>query len=124
MNTRWWKVLGICGSVFCALVPARGVPAYEDVNLSNVAKIQVGVTTAQQIKELLGSPYSKTNYGDCNPVDYREFWEYVGHDANGIFKIHIDFDEAHIARLIAKDSKKGPIVVLASAPKPQSQHRH
>jgi outer membrane protein assembly factor BamE (lipoprotein component of BamABCDE complex) len=99
-------------------------PAYEDVNLSNVAKIQVGVTAADHVKELLGSPYSKTNYGDSHPVAYQEFWEYVGQDANGIFKIHIEFDEAHIARLIAKDPKKGPIVVLAATPEPQSQHRH
>ena len=34
------------------------------------------------------------NYGDCNPIDYQEIWEYLGHNADGAFKIDIEFDEA------------------------------
>jgi outer membrane protein assembly factor BamE (lipoprotein component of BamABCDE complex) len=95
-----------------------------DVSLANVAKIKAGHTTREQITELLGPPYRMTNYGDCSPIDYQEFWEYVGHDTSGIFKIHIEFDDAGIARIIAKDSKKGPIIVLDAAPKPEKQHQH
>jgi hypothetical protein len=61
---------------------------------------------------------------DCNPVDYQEIWEYLGQDEDGVFKIHIEFDEAHIARIVAKDTKKGPIVVLAAASKAKGQHQH
>jgi len=39
-----------------------------------------------------------TNYGDSNPVDYQEIWEYLGQDADGVFKIHMEFDEAYIVR--------------------------
>jgi hypothetical protein len=46
------------------------------------------------------------------------------HDAAGIFKIHIEFDDAGVARIIAKDTKKGPIVVLDAAPRPEKQHQH
>lgn len=65
-----------------------------------------------------------TNYGDCSPVDYQEFWEYLGHDENGIFKIHIEFDDDGIARIVGKDTKRGPIIVLDAAPKPEKQHHH
>lgn len=104
--------------------PQAGKPATAEVILANVAKIRVGFSNREQIKELLGSPFRATNDGDCNPVDYQEKWEYLGHDANGMFKIDIEFDEAGIARIVAKDTKKGPIVVLAAAPKPESHHEH
>jgi hypothetical protein len=44
--------------------------------------------------------------------------------AAGIFKIHIEFDDAGVARIIAKDTKKGPIMVLDAAPRPEKQHQH
>src|SRR5271169_5287080 len=94
------------------------------VTLEMIAKIKVGDTTGSQIKELLGTPWRTNNYGDCNVVDYQETWEYLGHDANGRFKISIEFDEAGIARIVAKTPAKGPVVVLAAAPKPSTQHQH
>lgn len=120
---REWAMRVILCVMACLLIGglAVGAPA-KDVSMADVAKIQVGLTTAEGVQALLGTPYSKTNYGDCNAVDYQEFWEYVGHDENGIFKIHIEFDDAHIARIVAKDPKKGPIVVLAAAPKPEHKH--
>jgi hypothetical protein len=56
-------------------------------------------------------------------MDYQEFWEYLGHDENGVFKIHIEFDDSGIARILAKDTKKGPIILLDAAPKPE-KHQH
>src|SRR5208282_4611515 len=88
----------LCTFTVAAEPPRAGEAATSDVSLANVAKIEVGNSTREQIKELLGTPYRMTNYGDCSPMDYQEFWEYVGHDANGIFKIHIEFDDAGIAR--------------------------
>lgn len=114
----------LCTFTVAAELPRAGEAATSDVSLANVAKIEVGTSTREQIKELLGTPYRLTNYGDCSPMDYQEFWEYVGHDANGIFKIHIEFDDAGIARIVAKDTKKGPIIVLYAAPKPEKQHQH
>jgi outer membrane protein assembly factor BamE (lipoprotein component of BamABCDE complex) len=108
----------VCSYAWAAPPPQTSDSASRDVSLADVAKISVGSSTADQVKQLLGSPYRMTNYGDCSPIDYQEFWDYLGHDANGLFIIHIEFDESHIARIIAKDSKHGPIVVLAAAPKP------
>lgn len=114
----------LCAFSAAAAPPQAGTPAAGDVLLANVAKIKVGEMSGAQIKDLLGAPFRTTNDGDCNPVDYQEKWEYLGRDANGLFKIHIEFDDAGIARIIALDSKKGPIVVLAAAPKPEKQHQH
>jgi outer membrane protein assembly factor BamE (lipoprotein component of BamABCDE complex) len=125
IRARW---LAIISALLCSFTAAAETPqasaATGDVNLTNVAKIKAGHSTREQIKELLGPPYRMTNYGDCSPMDYQEFWEYVGHDAAGIFKIHIEFDDAGVARIIAKDTKKGPIVVLDAAPRPEKQHQH
>jgi outer membrane protein assembly factor BamE (lipoprotein component of BamABCDE complex) len=125
-GARWFGVIPalLCSFSTAALPPQAGAPTTNDVTLANVAKIKVGTSTGDQIKELLGTPFRATNYGDCNPIDYQEVWEYLGHDADGMFKIHIEFDEAGIARIVAKDTKKGPIVVLAAAPKPESHHEH
>jgi len=95
-----------------------------DVTMEMIAKIKVGSSTGAQIKELLGTPWRTNNYGDCNVVDYQETWEYLGHDADGRFKISIEFDEAGIARIVAKTPAKGPVVVLAAAPAPKAQHQH
>ena len=126
IRAMWLLVIPalLCTFTVAAEPPRAGEAAASDVVLANVAKIEVGISTREQIKELLGTPYRMTNYGDCSPVDYQEFWEYVGHDANGIFKIHIEFDDAGIARIVAKDTKKGPIIVLYAAPKPEKQHQH
>jgi hypothetical protein len=91
-------------------------------NMEAVAKIQVGTTTAADVEQLLGKPYRMTNYGDCSPIDYQEFWEYAVRNADGWFRIHIEFDEDHIARLITRVPSNGPIQVLAAAPKPTAHH--
>ena len=127
MKTRatWLVILsGLLWSFPAAAeTPQAGSLNTGDVNLTNVAKIKVGNTTREQIKGLLGPPYRMTNYGDCSPMDYQEFWEYLGHDENGVFKIHIEFDDSGIARILAKDTKKGPIILLDAAPKPE-KHQH
>jgi outer membrane protein assembly factor BamE (lipoprotein component of BamABCDE complex) len=126
IRATWLAIIPalLCSFSAWAEPPQASKPTASEVILENVAKIKVGSSTREQIKELLGTPVRMTNYGDCNPVDYQEIWEYLGHDANGIFKIHIEFDESGIARIVAKDAKKGPIVVLAAAPKPELQHQH
>jgi outer membrane protein assembly factor BamE (lipoprotein component of BamABCDE complex) len=125
-RATWMTIISglLCSFSTAAEPPQADRPATRNVILANVAKIKVGDMTGEQIKGLLGTPFRTTNYGDCNPIDYQEVWEYVGQDANGVFKIHIEFDEAGIARIIAMDSKKGPIVVLAAAPKSEKQHQH
>jgi outer membrane protein assembly factor BamE (lipoprotein component of BamABCDE complex) len=115
--------------LLCALCQASDAPkpataATQELTMEMVAKINVGASTGAQLKEMLGTPWRTTNYGDCNPIDYQELWEYLGRDTNGPFKITVEFDEAGIARLVAKTPAKGPTVVLAVAPKPEHPHQH
>ena len=94
------------------------------LNMETLAKIKVGSSTSAEVEQLLGAPWRTTNYGDCNPVDYQELWEYVGKDSTGLFRLHIEFDEDHIVRIVARAAKNGPITVLAAAPKPEKQQHH
>jgi len=128
MNCRWAVIL-LCLALSYSFAVASEAPkaaasTTSDLSMDLVAKIKVGSSTGAQVKELLGTPWRTNNYGDCNPVDYQETWEYLGHDADGRFKISIEFDEAGIARIVAKTPAKGPVVVLAAAPKPSTQHQH
>jgi len=104
--------------------PKAAVPATKEISLDMVAKIKVGSSTRAEVTELLGLPWRMTNDGDCHPVNYQETWEYIGHDAAESFKINIQFDEAGIARLIAKGAAKGPVIVLAATPPPTATHQH
>lgn len=126
LKTTTCLVSALLLSFFPIASDAAGSANYlgRDLNMETVAKIKVGSTTSAQVEQLLGPPWRSTNYGDCNPIDYQEFWEYVGKDSTGLFRIHIEFDEDHIARIIAKVPKSGPITVLAAAPKPEKQQHH
>ncbi len=119
-----WVLSVLLVALLYSFAPGAGTSAAGDLNLEMIAKIKVGSTTRAQVKELLGAPWRMNNYGDCNPVDYQETWEYLGRDANGAFKISIEFDEAGIARIVAKTPAKGPVVVLAAASRPSASHQH
>jgi outer membrane protein assembly factor BamE (lipoprotein component of BamABCDE complex) len=90
-----------------------------DVTMDQIAQIQAGSSTAEQVTRILGNPLRMTSYGDCNVVDYQDIWEYQGHDAAGIVKISIQFDETGIARIVTKTAANAPVVVLAAAPPPK-----
>jgi len=104
--------------------PAIANIAAKDVTLDMVSKIKVGMSNRAQVTELLGAPWRTVNYGDCNPIDYQEIWEYMGHEAGGVFRISIEFDEAGIARIVVKTTAKGPVIVLAAAQSPKTSHEH
>lgn len=122
-------VLALCFALLYSFagasdVPNTVIPTAEGLNVDMVARIKVGSSSGAQVKELLGNPWRTVNYGDCNPVDYQEIWEYLGRDANGNFKIDIAFDAVGIAQIVAKTPAKGPVVVLAATPSPNASHQH
>jgi len=121
-------VIALCLAPYCFAAtpdtPKAAALTTNEITMEMVSRVKVGDSTRAQIKELLGTPWRTNNYGDCNVVDYQETWEYLGHDADGRFRISIEFDEAGTARIVAKTPAKGPVVVLAAAPKPSTQHQH
>jgi hypothetical protein len=120
-------VLSILATAADSAKPAT--PASNDL-MTKVAKIKVGSTTGEQVTELLGAPYRSSSLGcsgedngEKNPNGYDVIWEYLGHDVNGTFLIHMEFDDDGVVRIVAKVPRNGPIKMLASSPKP-AEHQH
>jgi hypothetical protein len=127
--TYSWPIVFLLAASASSFVPgsdARGsAPAVSrELRMDLVRKISVGSATRGGVVKLLGRPWRTVHYGDCNAVEYQELWEYWGHDVSGSFKITIEFDDAGIARVIARTVPTGAIVVLAAAPAPESSHQH
>lgn len=92
------------------------------------SKIQVGSFTQAQVRAVLGVPWRTTNYGEsycgCPHRDLQEVWEYHGTDSAGAYKLHIEFDDAGIARTVAKiQGPRNSVTILASS-KPNPAHEH
>jgi hypothetical protein len=92
------------------------------------SRIQVGSFTQAQVKAVLGAPWRTTNYGEsycgCPHRDLQEVWEYRGADPAGAYKLHIEFDDAGIARTVAKiQGPRNSVTILASS-KPNPAHEH
>jgi len=104
--------------------PPWASPAPRAITLEQVAKIKVGHSTTDQVKALLGAPLRMRSLADDPDDEDFEVWEYQGRDASGSFIIHIEFSDEHIARLVAKDTRKGPIVILAVETKPKTAEEH
>jgi len=128
MTCSWPKVF-LMVAIAWPLVLASDAPgsapaASRELRMDLVTKIVTGSATRAGVAKLLGRPWRTVHYGDCNAVEYQELWEYWGHGVTGSFKITIEFDDAGIARVIARTVPTGAIVVLAAAPAPQSSHQH
>ena len=127
--TYGWPIVFLMVAIAWSLVLASDAPgsapaASRELRMDLVTKISIGSSTRTGVAKLLGRPWRTVHYGDCNAVEYQELWEYWGHDVTGSFKITIEFDDAGIARVIARTVPTGAIVVLAAAPAPQSSHQH
>ncbi|PYT79523.1 MAG: hypothetical protein DMG41_38555 [Acidobacteria bacterium] len=129
MTCSWPIVFLMVVAIAWSLVLASDAPGSapavsRELRTDLVTKIRIGSATRDGVAKLLGRPWRTVHYGDCNAVEYQELWEYWGHDVTGSFKITIEFDDAGIARVIARTVPTGAIVVLAAAPAPQSSHQH
>jgi hypothetical protein len=65
-----------------------------------LAAVVPGRTTEKQVEALLGVPW-RTDAGDEDEA-IPESWEYRGKDANGIYRVHIEFDARGTTTVIAK----------------------
>jgi hypothetical protein len=64
------------------------------------AKVIPGISKAK-VRSLLGAPWRTVQYSDEEQVE-NEIWEYRGQDSNGKFRIHIEFDQHDIVRIVGK----------------------
>jgi hypothetical protein len=66
-----------------------------------LAKISPGASTKSQVLSLLGTPWRTVQYNDMERLE-DEIWEYRGLDANGSYRIHIEFGPHDVVRVIGK----------------------
>jgi hypothetical protein len=64
------------------------------------AQVKPGLSKAR-VRQLLGVPWRTMQYNDLDPPG-DEIWEYRGRDANGTYRIHIEFDQHEVVRIVGK----------------------
>jgi hypothetical protein len=85
-----------------AIPSSAGVGA---VSARKLALVIPGSSTKADVQTLLGAPWRIVQFNDCGmamPGQADETWDYRGRDAKGTYRVHIEFDDRDVARLVAK----------------------
>ena len=81
-------------------------PASTDtISAAKLAQVKPGTSTKAEVQSLLGAPWRILQFNDCGmsmPGQADETWDYRGRNAKGTYRVHIEFDDSDVARLIAK----------------------
>jgi outer membrane protein assembly factor BamE (lipoprotein component of BamABCDE complex) len=85
---------------YCAEAAADPGRARE-FSAATLAKVTPGQTTKAQIEALLGPPW-RTSFADDSDEPGPVVWEYRGKDADGTYRVHIEFDSRGTTALIAE----------------------
>jgi hypothetical protein len=78
--------------------PATATPGKIDPQV--LAKIVPGISKSQ-VQTLLGNPWRTVQYNDLDELE-NEFWEYRGTDAQGPYRVHIEFDPKGTVLIVGK----------------------
>jgi hypothetical protein len=120
-------------AAFLALVPvvaycAADAPAAgAAIDAQSPTKVVPGRTGKAEITALFGKPWRVVQFNDCGEAmddQADETWEYRGSDANGGFRLHIEFNDRGVVHLFAKIPDQSPgdegttAKVAPSAPMP------
>jgi outer membrane protein assembly factor BamE (lipoprotein component of BamABCDE complex) len=97
----------VCASASAAYGGGIAAPADGTAMVSErkLAQVTPGKSTKAQIESLLGKPWRIVQFNDCGkamPGQSDETWDYRGKDASGSYRVHIEFDDAGVAHLVAK----------------------
>ena len=116
------------GQVWGATPDASGYN--QDYSDATLAKVTPGETTKAQVEALLGQPWRTTVFaeiGEDEPGhEAPEVWEWRGQDSqNGLYRVHIEFNQKGIVTNIAKVPEKTGIAPARVAPEetPDAQLR-
>jgi hypothetical protein len=75
-------------------------PSATAIDPQVLAKVVPGISKAQ-VKSLLGVPWRTVQYNDEEEVE-NEIWEYRGKDAQGAYRVHIEFDRHDTVVIVGK----------------------
>jgi outer membrane protein assembly factor BamE (lipoprotein component of BamABCDE complex) len=85
--------------------PSGAASAAGMVSERKLAQVMPGKSTKSQVQSLLGTPWRIVQFNDCGkamPGQEDETWDYRGKDSHGTYRVHIEFDDAGVAHLVAK----------------------
>jgi outer membrane protein assembly factor BamE (lipoprotein component of BamABCDE complex) len=80
-------------------------PSVDTISAAKLAQVKPGVSTKTEVQSLLGAPWRILQFNDCGmamPGQADETWDYRGRNARGTYRVHIEFDDSNVARLVAK----------------------
>jgi hypothetical protein len=81
------------------------------VTAQQIARLVPGRSTKAEIQSSLGAPWRVVQFNDCGEAmgdQADETWEYRGADANGGYRLHVEFDDHDTVHLLAKIPDKIP----------------
>jgi outer membrane protein assembly factor BamE (lipoprotein component of BamABCDE complex) len=87
---------------------SRSVPpphVADTIGAATLAQLKPGTSTKSEVKALLGEPWRILQFNDCGMSmagQADETWDYRGKNANGSYRVHIEFDDNDVASLVAK----------------------
>ena len=111
------QMLGCCAGValcFLGASAARSAdgwataippPSTDTISAAKLAQVKPGTSTKAEVQSLLGAPWRILQFNDCGmsmPGQADETWDYRGRNAKGTYRVHIEFDDSDVARLVAK----------------------
>ncbi len=79
--------------------------------IGELGKIVPGHSTKADIRTLFGEPWRIVQFNDCGEAmddQQDETWEYRGGDANGGFRLHVEFNDDGTVHLFAKIPDQAP----------------
>jgi hypothetical protein len=91
-----------CADGWAAAIPP---PSTDTISAAKLAQVKPGTSTKAQVQSLLGAPWRILQFNDCGmsmPGQADETWDYRGRNAGGTYRVHIEFDDSDVARLVAK----------------------
>jgi outer membrane protein assembly factor BamE (lipoprotein component of BamABCDE complex) len=105
MTRRW--IIKAVGAAFLSFVAcaAHAASGSTDASRQAVAQIVPGQSTKADIESLLGAPWRVVQFNDCGMAmdgQADETWEYRGTDQDGNYRLHVEFSDNGVVRLIAK----------------------
>ncbi len=110
------KFAAALGAALIALTPIAaycgGEPSPADaVKAQSLARVVPGHTSKAEITTLFGKPWRIVQFNDCGEAmddQADETWEYRGRDADGSYRLHIEFGDDGTVHLIAKIPDTSP----------------
>jgi outer membrane protein assembly factor BamE (lipoprotein component of BamABCDE complex) len=119
MRSRFMLVLGAVAACWATVAAAE---TQDRISPQALAEIIPGHSTKEDLQALLGAPWRVAQFNDCGQAmdgQGDETWEYRGKAPSGAYRLHVEFDDNGIVRLIAeipdKSGEDSTIAVVAPA---------